>query len=356
MRWQERFGIGARIGLVAMAVAVLAIGIVAVGVTVFGGDLFMDVMTSHGETADSAWEMFETTVLGVLVLAIVVSMLAATLLAVVAARWLARPLRDLGAAARRIARGDYGTRIVRRGPDELASLADSFNQMSASLEAQERMRREFVANAAHELRTPLTNLQGYLEALRDGVITPSRETYDSLLEEADRLVRLSRSLDTLADAATPVAELVEVDVARAIRNAVELHRPAAASRSLELRSELPDRLAGRADADQLAQVLANLLQNALRYAPEGGTITVRGEHRAADVLVTVANTGTEIDPAELPRLYERFYRIDPSRDRRSGGAGIGLAIVKQLVEMWGGRVGAESRDGQTRFWFSLPSA
>ena len=131
--------------------------------------------------------------------------------------------------------------------------------------------------------------------------------------------------------------------------------PALERAGLELQVDVPDHLAARADPDHLAQVLANLLSNAARYTPRGGRVTVRAERRPADVLVSVANTGDRIPADDLPRVFERFYRVEKSRDRARGGAGIGLAIVKQLVEACGGRVGAESADGATRFWFSLPA-
>jgi signal transduction histidine kinase len=229
--------------------------------------------------------------------------------------------------------------------------------MAESLEDQERMRRDFIANAAHELRTPLTNLQGYLEALRDGVITADRATYESLHEEADRLVRLSRSLDALAegDAATDPPRLEEIDLGSAIRSAVDLAAPAFERRAIQVELDVPDRLPARANPDHLAQVLGNLVSNAARYTPEGGRVTVRAERRPSDVLVSVANSGEPIPADDLERVFERFYRVEKSRDREHGGAGIGLAIVKQLIEAAGGRVGAESRDGLTRFWFSLPA-
>jgi signal transduction histidine kinase len=269
---------------------------------------------------------------------------------------LVRPLAEIGGAARRIADGDYAARVPREGPEELASLADSFNQMAASLERQEQMRRDFIANAAHELRTPLTNLQGYLEALRDGVINADRSTYESLHEEADRLVRLSRSLDALAegDAGTNPPHVIELDLAAAVRAAIDLAAPSIDRAGLRLELQLPPSIPARADPDRLAQVLANLFSNAVRYTPPGGVVTVRAERRPGDVLVSVANTGEGIPPDDVDRVFERFYRVEKSRDRARGGAGIGLAIVKQLVESVGGRVGAESRDGLTRVWFSLP--
>jgi signal transduction histidine kinase len=345
-----------RIALAAIASAAVGLVILAVGVAVVGGDVFTTLMMEAGDSAEHAREMYDESVTTVVIAASVLAVVASIGLAIILARMLARPLREIGAAARRIADGDYAARVPREGPEELASLADSFNQMAASLEEQERMRRDFIANAAHELRTPLTNLQGYLEALRDGVITADLATYESLYEEADRLVRLSRSLDALAegDAGSNPPELVELDLAAAVRAALELAGPAIERAGLHLVTDVPDTLPARADMDGLSQVLANLLSNAERYTPADGTITVRAERRSADLLVSVSNTGDGIPPEDLDQVFERFYRVEKSRDRERGGAGIGLAIVKQLVEAFGGRVGADSRDGMTRFWFSLP--
>ena len=211
------------------------------------------------------------------------------------------------------------------------------------------MRREFIANAAHELRTPLTNLKGYLEALRDGVIPADRATFESLLEEAERLVRLSRSLDTLAGGRRgrrPTAA-VELDLAATIRAAVDLARPSLArggprARSRPARADSPP----AADPDQLAQV-------ARQPPPERGPLHAARRPRLGPRRATPAttcscrssNTGDGIPAEDLPHVFERFYRVEKSRDRARGGAGIGLAIVRQLVEAAGGAVGVESRDG-----------
>jgi signal transduction histidine kinase len=349
-------GIATRIALAAIASAAVGLVILGVGVAVVGADVFTALMMEAGDSAEHARDMYDDSVTTVVIAASVLAVVASVALAVILARMLARPLAEIGAAARRIADGDYAARVPREGPEELASLADSFNQMAASLEEQERMRRDFIASAAHELRTPLTNLQGYLEALRDGVITADRATYESLHEEADRLVRLSRSLDALAegDAGMTPPALVELDLTVAIRMALDLAAPSIERAGLRLVQEVPPTLPARADPDRLAQVLANLLSNAVRYTPRGGTVTVRAERQPSDVLVSISNTGDGIPADDLDRVFERFYRVEKSRDRARGGAGIGLAIVKQLVESTGGRVGAESGDGQTRFWFSVP--
>ncbi len=340
-----------------LVVTGLAVLVIAAGVLGLGGAAFQSLMMQHGSSAADARAMFNQSVTAVFAGAGAIAAVASVALAVVLARRLSRSLAEMGRAARRLAEGNYQARVPRGGPDELASLADSFNQMAESLQEQERMRREFIVNAAHELRTPLTNLVGYLEAMRDGVIAPDRDMLASLQEETQRLVRLAQSLDALAagDAASGQPVMIELDLAQTIRSAVELARPAFERAEIRLQVDVPEHLPTRASPDSLAQVLANLLQNASRYTPRGGRVSVAAAPRGGDVLVSVANSGDGIPAADLPHVFERFYRVDKSRDRARGGAGIGLAIVKQLVEATGGRVGAESSTGLTRFWFSLPA-
>jgi signal transduction histidine kinase len=350
-------GIAVRIFLAALVSAAVGLAIVLVGVLIVGGDAFMALMVQAGDTATHARQMFDASVTNVVLMAVVLAVLASIVVSLFLARRLARPLADVSAAAQQLAQGDLSVRVPREGPEEIRDLADSFNQMAASLDQQEQVRRDFIANAAHELRTPLTNLQGYLEALRDGVIEADSATYESLWEEAERLVRLSRSLDALAegDSADRPPSLEEVDLTAAIRSAVEIAQPQIERAGLKLTVDVPEGLLARANSDSLAQVLANLLSNAVRYASSGGMVTVRAERRPHDLLVSVINTGDNIPEEDLGRVFERFYRVEKSRDRAHGGAGIGLAIVKNLVEAAGGRVGADSADGRTRFWFSLSS-
>ena len=348
--------LSARIAVVAVLVMAVAVGVIAVGVLVVAQSTFSQLMVQAGQSADTARSMFDHSVVVVFAVATVMAAVVGVALATLLGLRLAAPLRQVAAAARRVARGDYGARVERSGPEEMTSLSDSFNQMAEALQEQERMRREFVINAAHELSTPLTNLQGYLEALRDGVIAPSGDQFRSLQEEVERLVRLSRSLQTLAgqDSAADRSALETIDLVSAVRSAVELARPSFEIKGIGIQLRLPGRLPVRAKMDQLAQVLGNLLQNASRYTPTGGTVTIDAEARPNDALVSITNTGDGIPQHDLPHVFERFYRVEKSRDRAHGGAGIGLAIVKQLVESSGGGVGADSRSGLTRFWFSLP--
>jgi two-component system, OmpR family, sensor histidine kinase BaeS len=351
-------GIGSRIALAAVFVSVLAVGIVAVGTLVVGGHAFVDLMTADGHSAASAQSMFDASVGQVVAMALVGAIVAAVILSAVLAGRIARPLRDMDEAAGQIARGEYGARVSPEGPEELAGLAESFNSMAASLEEQERLRRELIANAAHELRTPLTNLQGYLEALRDEVIPADRATFESLWDEAERLVRLSRSLDVLAegDSVGAARPLATVDVSAAVVAAADLAVPGMGQSGLRFETEVEPSLTAIAEPDGLAQVLGNLLQNAVRYTASGGTVRLRAELQSGAILVSVTNTGPDIPASDLPHLFERFYRVEKSRTTTRGGAGIGLAIVRQLVQSFGGRVGVESGNGLTRFWFSLPVA
>lgn len=351
-----RGGIAARMAAASLLAVALAVGIVAAGVLTLGEASFASLMAEHGASAASARAMFDESVRNVLLVAIGVGVSTAVACGVYLARRISRPIGEVGAAARRLAQGELGVRVPRAGPAEVVSLADSFNQLSEELERQELQRVELIENFAHELRTPLTNLVGYLHALRDGVMEAGPEVFGWLSEEVERLQRLSLSLDVLAEAepAAGQAGREQLDLAAAIRSAVELAAPGFERAGVRVEVDVPAHLRAGAAPDQLSQVLGNLLQNAQRYTPAGGTVTVSVGPEAGGVLVSVVNTGVEVTPADLDRVFERFYRVDRSRDRATGGAGIGLAIVKQLVEQAGGRVGADSRDGSTRFWFSLP--
>jgi len=349
--------LGTRIALTALAVALLAVGTIAGGVLVVARRLFEDLMRASGQSQASAEAMWQHSVVTVFLVAVATAFGLSVALGVFLAWRVSRPLNRLGAATRRLAAGDYAARVSRAGARELVSVGDSFNQMAAALQAQEEQRAELVANFAHELRTPLTNLRGYLEAMRDGVMEPSADVFESLREEVERLERLSRALDALGREGAGLAAPGEIDVADAVQAAIELARPGFERAGLRLQVEVPPghHLRALAVPDHLSQVLANLLQNAQRYTPAGAAVTVSAAADTDSVLVSVSNTGAEISAADLPHVFERFYRVDKSRDRARGGAGIGLAIVKQLVEQAGGRVGADSGGGATRFWFRLPS-
>ncbi len=348
-------GIGRRILAASLVVVAVALAIVAIGVVRVGGDLFAALMIEAGDTGDHARAMYDQSVTVVLAVAAVVAAAAALVLAIAFSRRLARPIERLAGAAQRIADGDLSVRVPEEGPAELRSLAAAYNIMAERLAEQEAVRREFVVNASHELRTPLTNLQGYLEALRDGVIPPDPATFGSLREEVDRLTRLAASLDILAGGEGERPAAGPVDLAATVRASADLVAPALARRSVDLAVDVDPSLAIHGRSDELTQVLANLLQNAVRYTPAGGRVRVRAARSPEGVVVEVSNSGPGIPPEDLPRVWERFYRVEKSRDRARGGAGVGLAIVKRIVEDAGGRVGATSDAEWTTFWLRLPA-
>ena len=348
-------GIAARIAIAALAVAAIGVAVVAVGVLRVGAESFAALMIAAGDTAEHAHAMFDTSVTVVFGVALGIAAAVAIVMAAIFARMIARPIQRVARGAGRVAAGDLTVRVPEAGPAEVQALAAAFNTMADRLEEQDMLRREFVVNASHELRTPLTNLQGYLEALRDGVMQPDSAIFDSLREEVDRLGRLAASLDVLAGAEGERPQPMSVDIGAIVRSAAELAAPTLSRRSVRLTIEVADGLVVVARHDELAQVMANLLQNAVRYTPSGGEVRVEAVRAPDGILVRVANSGAPIPPDDLPRVWERFYRVEKSRTREFGGAGIGLAIVKRLVEDAGGRVGAASDDAMTTFWFRLPA-
>ena len=225
----------------------------------------------------------------------------------------------------------------------------------------EAARRDFVANASHELRTPVAAIAGAAETLLRGALADpaqARTFVDIVARHAQRLRRLTTDLLDLSRIETgqwPI-DLEPVVLEPLSHRVLDLFSAAAASRRTALRAEVPPGLAARADARALEQVLVNLVDNAVKYTPEGATVTVRAEGSGRDVVVSVADTGPGIERHHLPRLFERFYRADPGRSRDSGGTGVGLAIVKHLVQAQGGEVGVESGSGGSRFWVRLQAA
>ncbi|HKZ51372.1 MAG TPA: ATP-binding protein, partial [Dehalococcoidia bacterium] len=279
--------------------------------------------------------------------------------AIVIARQITGPLRRLAIAAGDIAHGKLGSRIEGAGGDEVGELARAFNGMAEALEQQEGLRRSMMADIAHELRTPLSVLRGNLEAIQDGLMEPTPQQVVILYDQSVALSRLVDDLRILSLASAGHLELHRhpIDVGELARSGVAELEAVARERgigfSVDTDGDLPQ---VAVDRDRIAQALRNLLDNALRYTPQGGQVGVRVMGRGMGLVVSVVDTGSGIAPQDLPRIFDRFYRADGSRARATGGSGLGLAIVKQLIEAHGGRVWAESeQDRGSAFSFSLPS-
>ncbi len=282
----------------------------------------------------------------------------ALLLTFVLSRRTLSPVKALTQAARLLGRGDFSQRVDIRDKSELGELALSFNSMADNLEKAEQLRRNMVADVAHELRTPLSNLRGYLEAIGDGVVKPDSDTIRSLSEEASSLSRLVDDLQelSLADAGKLKMVCQKEDISELIRQSVTALQPKAALKSLTLATDLPENLTLlNIDLQRIRQVLHNLLENAVAHTGQGGSITVKAWQQANTVKVSVIDTGEGIPAEHLPKIFDRFYRVDKSRTRATGGSGLGLTIAKRLVEAHGGSIEVASELGKgSTFTFTLP--
>jgi signal transduction histidine kinase len=307
--------------------------------------------------------------------------------AAVVAWWLAgsitRPIRAVTEATAQIARGEPHQPIPEQGVEEVAELAHGFNVMVREVERSQRTLRDFVANASHELRTPLTAIQGFSQAVEDGVLEAPESTRDAaalIHREANRMRHLVEDLLLLSrvEARDRASVHGKVDLAELLDTIAQRIRLVTHDRRLHLALDLPDRLPAQGDASQLEHLFGNLIDNAAKYAPDGATITVRGalvpdsatgaaraeggaprgttRAGGARVLVGVHNTGSVIPPEDLPHIFDRFYRVDKSRSRDVAGSGLGLAIAREVVERHGGTIRAESDPATgTTFLVTLPA-
>lgn len=336
---------------------VLAFIIVWMAIDYFAADYFMVLMDKYNVSPKDVHGMFLEATHRALIAAVAGSLMLAGLLSFLLTKRVLEPLTQMGQSAKRIMAGDYTTRVRISSHDEVGRLGEAFNQMSASLERVDTLRKKIVIDIAHELRTPLTNIRGYLEALINGVVAPSPATFESLHEETLRLNDLVEQLLQLAraDAASLNLQRKTVHIPDLVDRALELFKVDFQSKEIHVRKEL-DVIQEpiQADSDKLMQVIRNLLANASQYTPAGGSLRITGERVGNESRVVFANGGEPISTEDLPYIFERFYRGEKSRSREYGGAGIGLAIVKELVEAHGGNVGADSDERETRIWFSLP--
>jgi signal transduction histidine kinase len=284
---------------------------------------------------------------------------AAVLITLLLAGRIVRPVEQLTEAAQRMEKGDLTVRVAVDSDDEIGQLAHAFNAMAGGLEQQEQLRRNMVGDVAHELRTPLTNLRGYLEAARDGLLSPDTAFVDNLYEETMLLQRLVADLQDLAQAEAGQLTLARRPAALAaiVEQAVAALRPQADLKAIALSTDLPPDLPlVDVDPERIGQVLRNLLGNAVAHTPVGGEIAVTARAGDGEVSVSVQDTGAGIPAEHLPYVFDRFYRADPSRARQTGGAGLGLAIVRQLVVAHGGTISVTSEPGQgSTFTFTLPT-
>jgi len=272
----------------------------------------------------------------------------ALLIGLVLTRQITRPVRALISGARHLTKGELSYRVNVKSHDEIGELAESFNTMASSLETGEQSRRQLTADIAHELRTPLTVIEGTVDGIIDGVFEPDKEHLYSIKEQSMLLTHLIGDLRdiSLAESGQLKLNISSTDMAEMVRRSVSSYEVNAREKDVRLKLEEAAKIPEvKADPVRMEQVISNLLTNAIRHTPSGGSITVIIKEDKGGLVISVADTGEGIAPEDLPHVFERFYRSGSSRARKEGGTGLGLAIVKQMVEAHGGKVRVESKPG-----------
>jgi signal transduction histidine kinase len=357
-RWSA---LGLRWQLVVLNIVVIAVTVVLIIVLMhnIAQQQFMVIMHAAGQPVDPAagQRAYDAAVEAQIYPTIAVAAIVAVALSFAAVSFALRPLAAVREATRRMARGDTPLPVATNRRDEIGGVADSVNELAQSLQRLEALRRQVTNDAAHELRTPLHNLLGLIEGMRDGVIPATPARLQQAHNELGRLIALVEDLRGLADAQLArdrmAREPVQLD--KMVRDVVLGFDTSLQTHRLTCQVVAPEgELTVAGDAGRLGQVVANIIDNAIRFAAAGSVITVDMTRHESFVRVAVHDVGDTIAAESLPHMFERFYRADPSRARGSGGAGIGLAIVKELVAAHGGTVGAESESDGVTVWFELP--
>lgn len=272
-----------------------------------------------------------------------------------------RPLKGLVSAAKKFGHGEFDVRVSENNNcDEIDELAVSFNNMATSLQQQEELSRGFVANVSHELKTPMTSIRGFVDGMLDGTI-PQEKHPQYLRIISEEVERLSRLVMRMLDAAKIQAgELIitpaPFDLTEMAARVIISFENQINNKHLEMDVELKDGLIVNGDSDHIYRVIYNLVDNAVKFVNDGGTLTIRAEKEGTMSLFSIRNTGSEIPPEDLPHVFDRFYKVDRSRSRDRTGAGLGLYIVKSIVNLHGGDISVRSSGGQTEFAFTMPLA
>ena len=339
-----------------LPVIVLVILVVWLSIDFLAADYFAALMRKYNISPKEIHQVFLDAVHRYIINASLLAMIMAVTLSFILTRRVLRPLYAMSEVSRKVSLGDFTARAEVSSKDEVGQFGVMFNQMADNLEKIENLRKTMLVDIAHELRTPLTTVRGYLEGLADGVIPPSKEMFSMLKEEILRLVRLAQDLQQLtrAEAAKIYLRREEIALPNLVERVIELYRHDFEAKSIRVDLDFGGNVpAVQADRDKIVQVLGNIVQNACRYTPGHGEFRVRTKKHKDGVKLIFSNTCKDFQKEDVGLIFERFYRADKSRSRESGGAGIGLSIVKALVEAHGGEVGASYDEGVIHVWFSL---
>lgn len=340
-----------------LAVICFVVIIVWISIDTLAAGYFVTLMEKYNISPEPAHDMFVSAVHRYLIWASLAAAIVTVVLSFVMMHRVLKPLTRMTEKTREIAAGNFTVRVSAQTADEIGQLARAFNRMAEDLEKIENLRRNLMIDVAHELRTPLTNIRGYLEALNDNVLPPSMETFSLLQDETLRLAQLVEDVLQLAraDASHGNIELKPMDIREMIQTSIDTFRHAISQKSISMNlNAAPGPIIVPADRKKIERVLRNLTDNAVRYSPTRNDVEIQIESNPHWIRVSYTNRCIDLAPSDLPFIFERFYRSEKSRSRQHGGAGIGLAIVKELVKAHGGRVGADSIGDKIQIWFELP--
>jgi signal transduction histidine kinase len=295
--------------------------------------------------------IFRDEVMGPFLRTGLVALVLALVLSFWIARWVSSPLRQLAAGARDVSKGAYHPVSI-EGPDEVKELGGAFNEMVSRVQSSQESQRDFVANVSHELKTPLTSIQGFAQAIIDGTVDSTQDVLQAaeiIHGEAGRMYSMVQDLLDLArlDSGAQILRYEPVDIANLLKEMLEKFQPAARQAQIHLSAEIGNlpKLAG--DQDRLSQVFSNLLDNALKYSPPGGDVSLRAKQEEGRIDISVADSGPGIPPEEADRIFERFYQVDKARPGgRRRGVGLGLAIAREIVEAHQGKISIENQPGK----------
>lgn len=343
------------INLLVIAIVVL---IVWGAVDYLAKGYFITLMDKYHISPKESHQMFVASIHNYLIWGSLAAVIVSSIISLIINRRILDPLAKMTIFTGRIATGEFPDAVPITTNDEVGQLAKAFNRMTESLSHMERLRKNMIVDVAHEFKTPLTNIQGYLEGLADKVVEPSEETLFLLKDETQRLNYLVNDILKLAraGAANISLNILKINLLDACKHVYGIFQPKFRHKNISVDfTGIKPGSQLLADPNKLAQVLHNLFQNSLQYTPEGGKLRVFTEELAEESRITFANNYSEVKAEDLPLIFERFFRGEKSRSRDYGGAGVGLAIVKDLIEAHKGKVGAKLENDEIFVWFTLPA-
>lgn len=314
---------------------------VFIGTAYFGRNILQNILTAQDE-------MFRFTINRSILLTMFLTGLISFMVAVIFARRFTAPIMEMSQTAKNMTSGNLDSRVLNIPADELGQLGIGLNQLAERLSAVEKLRKKMTADVAHDLRTPLATVRSHLEGMIDQIIPPNKENLESLLEEVNRLTLLIEGLQeiSLSDKAIHNFQIEPVELSFYLKETIRRLEPLFQSKGVSLRFTPGDTCFVKSDREALAKILDNLLSNALKFTPSGKNVRLNLKNEREMVIIEVSDEGVGIAAKDLPYIFERFYRTDRSRNRGSGGFGLGLTIVKELTEALGGMISVESKPGE----------